>query len=117
MSTVLSRSLGFLRVLLLVDSEGPVSRSGVLFAVAAGAGLLLFGEDMRAAQWLAIGLVILACAGSARGSRTTALGMCRNGGVQRGRQNHLGFPDVSMAHLFPSPLPTGIMTRQNAFRP
>ncbi|MBF6465753.1 hypothetical protein IU427_11280 [Nocardia beijingensis] len=38
-------------------------------AVAEGAGLLLLGEDMRAAQWLGIGLVILACTGSARGSR------------------------------------------------
>ncbi|BDT99784.1 hypothetical protein IFM12276_28130 [Nocardia sputorum] len=37
--------------------------------MAAGAGLLLLGEDMRATQWLGIGLVILACAGSARGSR------------------------------------------------
>ncbi|BDT91150.1 hypothetical protein IFM12275_11260 [Nocardia sputorum] len=46
-----------------------MSWSGVLFAVAVGAGLLLLGEDMRAAQWLGIGLVILACAGSARGSR------------------------------------------------
>ncbi len=37
--------------------------------VAAGAGLLLLGEDMRAAQWLGIGLVVVACAGSARGAR------------------------------------------------
>ncbi|MFE7741322.1 DMT family transporter [Nocardia sp. NPDC057455] len=38
-------------------------------AVAAGVGLLLLGEQMRAAQWSGIGLVILACAGSARAPR------------------------------------------------
>ncbi|WP_246350946.1 EamA family transporter [Nocardia barduliensis] len=38
-------------------------------AVAAGVGLLLLGEDMRVAQWLGIGLVVLACAGAARGPR------------------------------------------------
>ncbi|WP_067467002.1 EamA family transporter [Nocardia amamiensis] len=45
-------------------------------AVAAGVGLLLLGEQMQAVQWLGIGMVIVACAGAARGpidaqSRTT----------------------------------------------
>ncbi|WP_245559963.1 EamA family transporter [Nocardia asiatica] len=38
-------------------------------AVAAGVGLLLLGEDLWVAQWLGIGLVVLACAGTARGAR------------------------------------------------
>ncbi len=41
-------------------------------AVAAGVGLLLLGEDLWATQWLGIGSVVLACAGAARGSVTTA---------------------------------------------
>ncbi len=45
-------------------------------AVAAGVGLLLLGEEMRAAQWSGIGLVVLACAGVAHGSRAVA----RDGG-------------------------------------
>lgn len=36
-------------------------------AIAAAIGLLLLGEEMRAAQWLGIGLVVVASAGAARG--------------------------------------------------
>ncbi|MGW4718462.1 EamA family transporter [Nocardia sp. NPDC004260] len=89
--------------------------------VAAGVGLLLLGEQMRAAQWSGIGLVVVACAGVARGSRADAVGdrayaEMANGGVQRCRQDHTGFPDVGIVHVFPSRLPTDMMTRQNAFR-
>ncbi|MET9027191.1 EamA family transporter [Nocardia sp. NPDC004168] len=42
--------------------------------VAAGVGLLLLGEQMRAAQWSGIGLVVVACVGVARGSRADAVG-------------------------------------------
>ena len=37
-------------------------------AVAAMIGLVLLGEALVARQWLAIGLVVIACAGAARGS-------------------------------------------------
>ncbi|MGO8959279.1 MAG: EamA family transporter [Streptosporangiaceae bacterium] len=37
-------------------------------AVAALAGLILLGEALVAREWLAIGLVVIACAGAARGS-------------------------------------------------
>jgi inner membrane transporter RhtA len=40
-------------------------------AVAALAGLLLLSETLVARQWLAIGLVIIACAGASRSGATT----------------------------------------------
>ncbi|UAK30730.1 EamA family transporter [Nocardia asteroides] len=48
-------------------------------ALAAGVGLLLLGEEMGAAQWAGIGLVVMACAGSARGPRDNA---DSGGGIQ-----------------------------------
>jgi inner membrane transporter RhtA len=36
--------------------------------VAALVGLVLLGEGLAATQWLAIGLVVIACAGAARDS-------------------------------------------------
>ncbi|MEU2032302.1 EamA family transporter [Nocardia amamiensis] len=36
-------------------------------AVAAGVGLLLLGEQLQVVQWLGIGMVMVACAGAARG--------------------------------------------------
>ncbi|MGW4090260.1 hypothetical protein [Nocardia sp. NPDC004750] len=45
--------------------------------VAAGVGLPLLGAQMRAAQWSGIGLVVVACAGVARGSRADAVAIGR----------------------------------------
>lgn len=39
-------------------------------AVAALAGLVMLGEVLRPGEWVAIGCVVLACAGTARGART-----------------------------------------------
>jgi inner membrane transporter RhtA len=89
-------------------------------ALAAGVGLLLLGEEMGAAQWAGIGLVVMACAGSARGPRDNA---DSGDGIQCAEMavsstvdtNHIGIPGCRYPHVFPSLLPTAAMTRRNAF--
>ncbi|WP_330230730.1 EamA family transporter [Nocardia sp. NBC_00508] len=63
-------------------------------AVAAGVGLLLLGEELQVVQWLGIGLVVVACAGAARGPGETQSRTVSKERVRMSRSRGLNKPST-----------------------